>query len=271
MAAPLVFPFAQSVTDKRIFMAFFKTLSAKFMGSPHTTNGTEKNDGKAAPPALELHVNSLEADLRAIREYTRGEGKFSWTSDAYQKDIVELVKKQPSGGCLVEVGCFRGGLSAQLAYMCRVYGHQFVYIDIDASAILSTVNLLTDLGISVYTRAYHGTLQTFAESFSIQKTIPLLVLDGDHEYAMVKKDIQTIFALPKMPEQIIFHDYSLRSESTGENVQRAIEEMLPGRTVSPVGQIYSGTGHPTKDAPQPDGHYWEVPGSEGALVVLSSS
>lgn len=29
----------------------------------------------------------------------------------------------------------------------------------------------------------------------------------------------------------------------------------------------NGQGQPTREAPQPDGHYWEVPGSEGALAI----
>lgn len=222
-------------------------------------------------PQLTFDPSRADAELRLLRAYCKSVDQFSWTSDAYQQAISDhLLSRAWQGNCVIEIGSYRGGLSVQLAYLAKLLGQGFFFIDVDSPAILLTTRLLAELGLSANTGSFHGTFQSFAATVIPVQIPSLIVVDGDHEYEATKRDIATILALPRLPECIVFHDYSLRSDQTGENVQRAIADMLPGRPLALIGQRFTGQGHPTVANPQPDGHYWDVPGCEGALVDLSS-
>lgn len=66
-----------------------------------------------------------------------------------------------------------------------------------------------------------------------------------------------------------FHDYCLRHPEFDERVADAVRDRFGGGAKpTPIGLIMTGEGHATKENPQPDGHYWKVPGSEGDLLAL---
>jgi hypothetical protein len=72
-----------------------------------------------------------------------------------------------------------------------------------------------------------------------------------------------------LPYAAAFHDYSLRHPSTGERVDQAVRDELPHLVPIPIGARMMGNGpYPTQERPSEDGHWWEVPGSEGAIVEL---
>ena len=48
-----------------------------------------------------------------------------------------------------------------------------------------------------------------------------------------------------------------------------IDSFGPSVDIRLIGaKMTAGSAYPTIDRPQPDGHYWETPGSEGAIVML---
>jgi hypothetical protein len=62
----------------------------------------------------------------------------------------------------------------------------------------------------------------------------------------------------------------LRHPTTGERVDDAIRDSLGELPVRLIGAKMDGTGpYPTKERPGESGHYWKVPGSEGAIVEIS--
>lgn len=216
---------------------------------------------------LSMVLSSIDADMKKIRSYCEQEGKISWTSREYQEAIhAVLLDKALSPGSVVEVGCYKGGLSAQLAYFCKLLNKKFTFIDVNQNYLDSTENLLKDLGLDKNTKGFLGSFSDYMSNHGVEKPISLAVIDGDHDYDATKTDIHALLSSP--PQWAIFHDYSLRSFNTNENVQKAIEEPLAGCQKTKIGTQFNGVGHPTKDNPYKDGHYWEVPGSEGIKVKI---
>lgn len=218
-----------------------------------------------------MSVEEIYAEeLSKIREYCQKSGTFSWTSPQYQSDLLNFVyDHRESGRAVIEVGCYKGGLSALLALLCGRNGLRLFTMDIDPTAVASTNRVLEQCGVHSCATVFHGGLAAFAVSGLLDQTPVLCILDGDHAYDAVKRDLEAVYLLPHRPYAVAFHDYSLRHPTTGEQVDEAVRDFWNGK-VAPrlIGLRMSGQGHPTRQAPQPDGHYWEVPGSEGALVVL---
>lgn len=224
---------------------------------------------KTQKVVLRGDLNHISNDMALIKEYCKSTNKFSWTSDAYQQAVhAAILSSEGTPGAVIEVGCYKGGLSAQIAYICSLLNKDFIYIDIDEASIVSTKELLQDLGLSSMTRSYTGTFQSFLDGPGQDCHCSFVIVDGDHEYEATVRDIQTILMLKPIPCAAVFHDYSLRSGNTNENVQQAITDTLPDKDVALIGLKFNGVEHPTVNSPNPDGHYWQHPGAEGALVTL---
>ena len=68
---------------------------------------------------------------------------------------------------------------------------------------------------------------------------------------------------------LLSNDYSLRHPTNGERVSEAIADSFGNVPFRRIGaQIYGSGPYPTKERPSVDRHWWEVPGSEGAIVEL---
>jgi predicted O-methyltransferase YrrM len=208
--------------------------------------------------------------LQRIRDHCQAEGKFSWTSPQYQSDILNFVHAHgDKGRSVIEVGCYKGGLTALLAHVCRESGLHLHTMDIDPTAIASVTKLLADLKLDTAVTVHHGALSAFTAKARRGDDAVLCILDGDHAYKAVRADLQAVARLPARPYAIAFHDYSLRHPTTDERVDEAVADHF-GPKAEPrlIGMRMNGEGHATAAAPQPDGHYWKVPGAEGAILVL---
>lgn len=209
-------------------------------------------------------------ELSRIRAQCQENGTFSWTSPQYQSDLLNFINDhRKHGHAVVEVGCYKGGLSALLALLCSRNGQHLFTMDIDPTAVASTNDVLDRCGVHGCATVFHGGLAAFAASGLLTSTPVLCILDGDHAYDAVKLDLEAVNLLSHRPYALAFHDYSLRHPTTDERVDEAVRDFWNGKvTPRPIGLRMNGQGHPTREAPQPDGHYWEVPGSEGALAIL---
>jgi hypothetical protein len=208
-------------------------------------------------------------DLDKVRKVCERERCFSWTSAEYQSDVLNFVyENRDKGGAIVEVGCYKGGLAALFALLCQRFGFDFYTMDIDPTAIDSTKGILAKIGLDQNVLVFHGSLPTFVSEVSLSRR-PVLNLDGDHAYEAVMADIQAIERLRPRAYAVSFHDHSLRHPTTDERVDDAIRNSFePGIRVTPIGMRMTGENHPTEESPFEDGHYWAVPGSEGALLIL---
>ena len=208
--------------------------------------------------------------LQRIREYCQAEGKFSWTSPKYQSDILNFVHaNRDKGASVIEVGCYKGGLTALLAHVCKENGLHLHTMDIDANAVESVKKVLSDLGLAGNVTVHHSPLSAFVLKAGYWRRPILCILDGDHAYDAVLADLDAVGRLPQAPYALAFHDYSLRHPTTNERVDDAVRDHFgPNAQPRLIGAAMNGEGHPTEAAPQPDGHFWKVPGSEGAILIL---
>tara|TARA_R110000850_G_scaffold277144_3_gene424185 strand:- start:151022 stop:151765 length:744 start_codon:yes stop_codon:yes gene_type:complete len=212
----------------------------------------------------------FEAEFDRIRSISEEMGCFSWTSREYQDDILNYLVENRQYGCgVVEVGSYKGGLTALLAHVCKEFSWPLYTIDIDISAVESTRKLLSALDSLENTSIHHGNLASFVETEKLAEKPLLIILDGDHRYEAVVDDIHNVYKLSYLPYAAAFHDFSLRHPTSGEKVDLAVKDCLGNWPVKAIGARMNGDDrYPTKDHPSEDGHWWEVPGSEGAVVEL---
>jgi cephalosporin hydroxylase len=216
---------------------------------------------------------SLNPELDRIRAYSKSIDCFSWTSDDYQRDILKFILENSPNAqyrSIIEVGCFRGGLTVQLAAVCRALGLHLHTMDVWDVAVDTTRKHLNALKLADAATVFHGDLSQFVTKSKVPAPILLTILDGDHLYQAVRKDIESVYRLSSLPYACVFHDYSLRHPTIDERVSDAVADAFgEGADVSMIGAKMTADGSlPTKDRPQPDGHYWQTPGSEGAIVLL---
>jgi hypothetical protein len=214
---------------------------------------------------------ALQEAVAAVRKCARDEDWRSWTSLQYQDDLMQfLVDNRQAGSGVIEVGCFRGGLSVQLAAICKHYRWPFYTIDVDESSVKNTSRQLKRLNLDSHSVVFQGSLQQFVARTSLHQRPVAIIIDGDHHYDAVRKDIQSVYQLNHLPFAAAFHDFSLRHPTTGERVDDAIHDCFGDEVrVRKIGRQFSNQGdYPTERSPGPSGHYWETPGSEGAIVQL---
>ena len=71
-------------------------------------------------------------ELDQMREELANIGNFSQTSDKYQDDILALVRSSSEYGTgIVEIGCYRGGLTVQIAKLAAELGLKLDVVDVD--------------------------------------------------------------------------------------------------------------------------------------------
>jgi hypothetical protein len=216
----------------------------------------------------------FDEKFEEIRAVSKEMGCFSWTSREYQDDILNfLIENRDHGIGVIEVGCYKGGLTALLAYVCQQFNWPFYTLDIDPTATESTEKLLKRLELDKHTTIHLGPLTSFYEKFSLKDRPALIILDGDHRYEAVLEDIQATYRLNKLPYAAVFHDFSLRHPTSGEMVDQAVRDCFgKDYAVRNIGAKMIGDGkYPTIENPSDDGHWWDVPGSEGAIVIMPSS
>lgn len=212
----------------------------------------------------------LEDELQAIRKTSAEFGCFSWTSDNYQRDILHFIfENREKGARVIEVGTYKGGLTAQLALVCARLGWPLWSLDVDSGVAAMAADLVQRLGLAESVSFHLGSLESFAPMVKLAQRPVLVILDGDHRYDAVVQDIRSVYRLSLLPHAVAFHDYSLRHPSSGERVSKAIADSFGNAPIRMIGAQMDGSGpYPTEENPSADGHWWEVPGSEGAIVAL---
>jgi len=217
----------------------------------------------------------MEDDLKTIRELLAREGGQSWTSEKYQNDVYSFIlQNQAFGRGIIEVGCYKGGLSVFLAFVCKKLGWPFYTIDINQQFVEETRHLLGSLGLADHVIFFTGTLRLFASQVKLSASPLLVVVDGDHQYQGVLNDIHSIYCINYQGHAAVFHDFSLRHDDMpDERVDRAIYKFF-GNDISllRIGEQFDeNTSYPLRDRPSPDGHYWDLNGSEGVIVQLPAN
>src|SRR5437868_4579187 len=131
--------------------------------------------------------------IQQIREELSKSGDHSHTSFVFQDDLLNFIADNSSvGDLVVEVGCYRGGMTAQLAFTCSALGKHLYVVDIDQTNIdLTRSNVDRIIGAN-HTKYFKGDLSEFYQSELLKKEAILVFIDGDHRYSGVVKDIRAV-------------------------------------------------------------------------------
>jgi len=221
-----------------------------------------------------MSFTHLDAEkVNDIRQRGAEEKHGSQTTPAYQDDVLRILESggmdQP--GDVIEVGCFLGGLTAQLAYACSVLNKTLHVVDVNVNYLAGAMHHLEGLGVSRNVVYFLGTLDSYLSRTRFNDPLFLVVVDGDHSYEGVLADIKSVLKYQPVTRNLIFHDYSLRYNTPDMQhvrVDKAIIDAFDGvRDIRPVGSLACAEG-PLKIVPQPNGHYHEEGFHEGAHVEL---
>jgi predicted O-methyltransferase YrrM len=210
------------------------------------------------------------AEYSALLDTARSRAGFeAQTTTQLHQDLFDYVgANRDRGAGIVEVGCFRGGSSVLLAYLCRSYGWPFYTVDTDPAALRITGALLRDLDLADVTRLHLGSLDSLAAAVELERAPVLVFVDAHHAYPSVVRDIRAVYRLNRRPHAVAFHDFSLRSrDDDAIRVDRAILDCF-GASVPlvPIGtQFAEGAAD---DGLAPSAYWWESPGTEGVIVEL---
>ena len=215
------------------------------------------------------------AEYAALLESARTrEGFEAQTTMQLHQDLFDYVgANRDRGAGIVEVGCFRGGSSVLLAYLCQRYGWPFYTLDTNPEALRLTGALLRDLGLEDGARFHLGGLDSMAAAVELERAPVLVFVDAHHAYPSVVRDIRAVYRLNRRPHAVAFHDFSLRSRDVAEiRVDRAILDCF-GASVPLLrigAQFTAGPGSaPEASGPESD-YWWDSPGTEGVIVELPS-
>lgn len=195
----------------------------------------------------------------------------SHTSTKFQDDLLAFVDKHCfSGFSVVEVGCYLGGLTAQLALAAKQAGLGFDVIDIDHGFLNIAADTVAQVGLTEHVRFHAMDLATFVRNSPDYRKPMLIFVDGDHRYDGVVADIRAIRSFRSLPHACAFHDFSLRYADgplTDVRVDCAIlDEFGSDVALTPIGEI---AGHGVlRTEPADDRHFHAMGQSEGVIIVL---
>jgi Methyltransferase domain len=217
---------------------------------------------------METSMSDMELDR--IRARLAAEGNHSHTTLKFQDDLLFFANKFAAhGNCVIEVGCWRGGMSAQLAYLARKLGQRFEIIDIDANNLEYARAAVEMAGSSDSVGFHHSDFQSFVATADPKIRPTLVFIDADHRYDAVVADIRTLYSMSSRPYSAAFHDFSLRY-STPELADVRVDLALLHAFGQDFQHIKIGTiavpGGALRIAPEADGYYHELGYSEGVLI-----
>jgi hypothetical protein len=232
-------------------------------------------DGRSHGSVVDQKLVEPDA-IQAIRTRLVAIGSWSHTSAAFQNQILSFIRLNAAAGdFVIEVGCFRGGLTAQIAYTTHILNKAFYTVDINrdmldvaAEAVRHSVGTIPES-----THFHAGDLKSLLTERSPQGRCILLFIDGDHRYAGVVADIRAVLqsTLPR-PLTLAFHDYSLRSlpdRGIDVRIGDAIRDELGPLTLYPIGDL-AGLSDLLRCEPDPrsDGTYHQAGRPEGVMMTI---
>jgi hypothetical protein len=216
------------------------------------------------------------ARIGEIRSNLHANACHSWTTVTFQNQLLSFVQLNAEwGDFVIEVGCARGGMTSQLAYLTSELGKELYVVDVDQTMLDHAARALKESTGSLpqSTHFYRGSLKSFLSQPRISDRCILAFIDGDHRYDGVLQDIRALLkGHLARPLSIAFHDFSLRYDLeslANVRVDHAVRDALKNEILLPLGELSglsSLTSEPTSATQQA---YYYKGGSEGVLVTLA--
>ena len=210
------------------------------------------------------YPNLSEEKLFELRNIITKRGSASQTKTAYQDAVLFFIRSNAfRGDNVVEVGCYKGGLTVQYAYLCQQLGKKLHVIDYDKELLEETKKLVYELGYGNVASFYNMDYESFVSSESFPQNTIATIIDADHSYAGCLKDCNTLKKVLPSMYGVIFHDFTLRYTTwDGVGVDKAIYEVF-GQHV----RLYPiGFQSVCSETPTPEGAYLES--NEGVIMVV---
>jgi hypothetical protein len=209
--------------------------------------------------------------LGRVRTQLKELGRDSHTTQIFQDNLIDfIIENRDKGKNIIEVGCYKGGLTAQLAWVAKELGVKVDVIDIDNHYLNVTAETVNLFGLNEYVRFHACDLTTFVRNSPTYEKPIVAFIDGDHRYQGVVEDIRAIQSFPIRPYSAVFHDFSLRYSDGILNdvrVDRAIlDEFGDLVHLRPIGEI-AGRGT-LRTLPAEDRHFHEEGQPEGVIVII---
>lgn len=219
-----------------------------------------------------MQAADFREEISRIRQVLSEISCQSHTSDKFQNDILGFIEANASEGSLIiEIGCYKGGLTAQLAYAAKRFGLSFDVIDIDHHYLNVAAGAVEKAGLGGYATFHAMDFAGYVRNAVDRGRAVLVFDDGDHRYNGVMSDIAAIKAMKPAPYACAFHDFSLRydCESLSDvRVDRAIHDGFGGDVaLQPIGEI-AAAGGPLRTEPGADHHFHELGKPEGVILTL---
>jgi SAM-dependent methyltransferase len=216
------------------------------------------------------------ARIAEIRGKLHARGDHSWTSATFQNQLLSFIQINAwRGDFVIEVGCARGGLTAQLAEVTSGLGKALYVVDVDQSMLDHAARAVEEAAGAIpdLTHFFRGDLKSFVARPRASDRCILVFIDGDHRYSGVIKDIHALLdSRLARPLSVAFHDYALRydDESLADvRVDEAIRHVLRNETLVPIGELSGLTSLASEPSTETLRAYYEKGGSEGVLVTVS--
>src|SRR5262249_30685368 len=154
------------------------------------------------------------ARIAEIRGKLHAHGSHSWTSATFQNQLLSFIQLNAQrGDFVIEVGCARGGMTAQLAHLTDALGKELHVVDVDQAMLDHAAEAVREATGSIpdSTHFFRGDLRSFLTRPRVSDRCIIAFIDGDHRYAGVIRDIRALVDSHLVrPFSIAFHDYALR-------------------------------------------------------------
>lgn len=206
-------------------------------------------------------------ELDRIEQFMIQKNCISMTSSKYRTDLLFfLVNNAVKGQYVCEVGPYKGGLTAQLAYICKQLGKKLIVCEIVQECADIVRENLIELGYGDIVKIYVMPFVDFVAQNNIPHGTILTIIDANHIYPYALQNFQAFRAIRNNSYAVAFHDFGLRDTDNIMGVERAVRETFPNDTIYYIGSNTSFTPCKLHTTPAEDKTFFC--GSEGALIVL---
>lgn len=207
-------------------------------------------------------------ELDKINQFMARKNCVSMTSRKYRMDLLFfLVNNADKGRFVCEVGPYKGGLTAQLAYVCEQLDKKLIICETVREYADIVQENLDELGYAGVAQIHVMPFTDFVAQNKIPRGTLLTIIDANHIYPYALQNFQAFRTVRGNSHAVAFHDFGLRDTDNIMGVERAVRETFPNDVIWHIGDNTSFESCELHRQPAEDKTFFK--GSEGALIMLS--
>lgn len=207
-------------------------------------------------------------ELEKIKQYMAKKNCVSMTSHKYRRDLLFfVVNNADKGEYVCEVGPYKGGLTAQLAYVCQQLGKKLIVCEAVQEYADIVWKNLQELGYGAVAEIHVMPFTDFVAQNKLPQNTLLTIIDANHIYPYALQNFQALSTVRANSHAVAFHDFGLRDTDNIMGVERAVRETFPHAPLLYIGDNTAFEPCELHRQPAQDKTFFR--GSEGALVLLA--